>query len=217
MSAPVPVEPGKVIAVHLAFESRAAQRGRRPKQPSYFIKATSSLAGSGDDSAKAAAAALTSAMKAAGTTVTVKASVTGGKPCSNDNKEYANGQIPTSGLCPLWSAPGDSLRPKAAVAFNAMSKAYAKDFGHPICVTDSYRSYSEQVAVKASRGFWAARPGTSNHGLGLALDLCDGVNSFGSPQHAWMKQNAPLYGWFHPSWAGPSGATPEPWHWEFAG
>lgn len=49
MSAPVPVEPGKVIAVHLAFESRAAQRGRRPKQPSYFIKATSSLAGSGDE------------------------------------------------------------------------------------------------------------------------------------------------------------------------
>ncbi|AKK07639.1 fumarylacetoacetate hydrolase family protein [Corynebacterium testudinoris] len=43
----LPVNPGKVIAVHLAFESRAAQRGRRPKQPSYFIKATSSLAPSG--------------------------------------------------------------------------------------------------------------------------------------------------------------------------
>lgn len=43
----LPVQPGKVIAVHLAFESRAAQRGRRPKQPSYFIKATSSLSPSG--------------------------------------------------------------------------------------------------------------------------------------------------------------------------
>ena len=44
----LPVEPGKIIAVHVAFESRAAQRGRRPSAPSYFLKATSSLAGPGD-------------------------------------------------------------------------------------------------------------------------------------------------------------------------
>lgn len=52
MTAPIPVQPGKIIAVHLAFESRAAQRGRRPKQPSYFIKATSSLAGSGGEAVR---------------------------------------------------------------------------------------------------------------------------------------------------------------------
>lgn len=34
---------GKVIAVHLAFRSRALQRGRTPAMPSYFLKATSSL------------------------------------------------------------------------------------------------------------------------------------------------------------------------------
>ncbi|WP_309131846.1 fumarylacetoacetate hydrolase family protein [Brevibacterium sp.] len=44
----IPVSPGKIIAVHVAYESRAAQRGRRPAQPSYFLKATSSLAASGD-------------------------------------------------------------------------------------------------------------------------------------------------------------------------
>ena len=43
----VPVHPGKIIAVHVAYESRAAQRGRRPAAPSYFLKPTSSLAGSG--------------------------------------------------------------------------------------------------------------------------------------------------------------------------
>lgn len=43
----IPVQPGKIIAVHVAFESRAAQRGRWPKKPSYFLKATSSLAASG--------------------------------------------------------------------------------------------------------------------------------------------------------------------------
>lgn len=40
----LPEKPGKIIAVHVAFESRAAQRGRWPKTPSYFLKATSTLA-----------------------------------------------------------------------------------------------------------------------------------------------------------------------------
>ncbi|PXA76819.1 fumarylacetoacetate hydrolase family protein [Auritidibacter ignavus] len=50
----VPVTPGKIIAVHVAFESRAAQRGRRPATPSYFLKPTSSLSGSGADVARPA-------------------------------------------------------------------------------------------------------------------------------------------------------------------
>ena len=39
--------PGKIIAVHLNYPSRAAQRGRTPAQPSYFLKPSSSLAASG--------------------------------------------------------------------------------------------------------------------------------------------------------------------------
>ncbi|WP_200952542.1 fumarylacetoacetate hydrolase family protein [Agromyces sp. Soil535] len=39
--------PGKIIAVHLNYPSRAAQRGRTPVQPSYFLKPSSSLAASG--------------------------------------------------------------------------------------------------------------------------------------------------------------------------
>lgn len=140
-----------------------------------------------------------------------------GKPCSNAGANYPNGLFPTSALCPLWQAPGEMLQPRAAAAFNAMSQAYAKQSGSPICVTDSYRTLSQQYVTKAKRGRFAARPGTSRHGLGLALDLCGGINNFGSPAHLWMKQNAPLYGWFHPSWAAPNAATPEPWHWEYSG
>ena len=44
----LPGRPGKIIAVHLSYESRAAQRGRRPAHPSYFFKASSSVAASGD-------------------------------------------------------------------------------------------------------------------------------------------------------------------------
>src|SRR5690606_20329670 len=39
--------PGKIIAIHLSYASRADQRGRRPASPSYFFKATSSVATSG--------------------------------------------------------------------------------------------------------------------------------------------------------------------------
>ncbi|MGO1562196.1 MAG: fumarylacetoacetate hydrolase family protein [Actinomycetaceae bacterium] len=39
--------PGKIVAVHVAYASRAAERGRRPEFPSYFLKASSSLTGSG--------------------------------------------------------------------------------------------------------------------------------------------------------------------------
>lgn len=45
----VPYEgrPGKIIAVHLNYPSRIAQRGRVPEQPSYFLKPATSVSASG--------------------------------------------------------------------------------------------------------------------------------------------------------------------------
>jgi len=134
-----------------------------------------------------------------------------------DTSAYSNGAIPAAALCPLWGAPGHRLRADAAAAFEKMAKAYAAEFGSPLCVTDSYRSLGEQVRVYAAKPKLAAHPGTSNHGWGTALDLCGGIESFGTTQHAWMLTHAPLFGWFHPGWAEPTGSKPEPWHWEFAG
>ncbi|MCK2022419.1 fumarylacetoacetate hydrolase family protein [Microbacterium sp. kSW2-24] len=39
--------PGKIIAIHLSYASRADQRGRRPAAPSYFFKPSSSVGVSG--------------------------------------------------------------------------------------------------------------------------------------------------------------------------
>ena len=39
--------PSKVVAVHLNYRSRAAERGRIPAEPSYFLKPPSSLSGDG--------------------------------------------------------------------------------------------------------------------------------------------------------------------------
>jgi LAS superfamily LD-carboxypeptidase LdcB len=120
-------------------------------------------------------------------------------------------------LCPLPAAAGKYLRADAAYAFSRMSQAYAAAFGSPICVTSAYRSYDDQVRVSAERPGLAAKPGYSNHGWGTAADLCGGIDRFGTATHDWMLANAPLFGWFHPAWAEPSGKLPEPWHWEFGG
>ena len=136
--------------------------------------------------------------------------------CGKDIGSYPNGGLPPSALCPLYSSADEGLPHDAAVAFNAMSNAYERESGTPLCVTDGYRPLAEQIVVKKASPRLAATPGTSKHGLGLAVDLCGGVQSFAHPAHLWMQLNAPLYGWFHPAWAEPTGVTPEPWHWEFA-
>ncbi|HET9020463.1 MAG TPA: M15 family metallopeptidase [Ornithinibacter sp.] len=170
------------------------------------------LVGARSPAARAAAARLRDALRAASADVT---SI--GEPCTNDNHSYPNGLFPPSALCPLWGAPGERLAPGPAAAFNALSKAYAAQTGTPLCVTDSYRSLLEQISIKGTRGRFAATPGTSRHGLGRALDLCGGVQDFGSPAHRWMVQHGPMYGWFHPAWAAAGGSLPEPWHFEYAG
>jgi 5-oxopent-3-ene-1,2,5-tricarboxylate decarboxylase / 2-hydroxyhepta-2,4-diene-1,7-dioate isomerase len=45
---PEGLAPTKVIAVHLNYRSRAAQRGRTPSEPSYFLKPPSSVSDGGD-------------------------------------------------------------------------------------------------------------------------------------------------------------------------
>ncbi|MBB6171026.1 hypothetical protein HNR23_001086 [Nocardiopsis mwathae] len=130
-----------------------------------------------------------------------------------DLGQYANGRIPRSALCPL-PQPGEMLRADAAAAFIELDRAFAKRFGRAMCVTDSYRPLDEQVRLfREMAAGMAARPGTSTHGLGIAVDLCGGVNEHGSAEHGWMLANAPRYGWHNPPWAR-NGF--EPWHWEFS-
>ncbi len=128
---------------------------------------------------------------------------------------FANGMIPASALCSPQSARSHRLRCDAAHAFDAMAAAYAKQNGARLCITDSYRSYALQVKTYAKKPVLGAVPGTSNHGWGLAVDLCGGIQSYSSPQHAWMTKYAGRFGWRQPAWAQQGGSKQEPWHWEF--
>ena len=167
-----------------------------------------------------AAAQRAAASRAAAQRATASRSYVGGfgPACSAPGDgQYANGFLPDAVLCPLASAPGERLANGAAQAFDQLSALRRAQSGSALCVTDSYRDYAGQVAVFAAKPSLAATPGRSQHGLGLAVDLCGGVERFGTEAFAWMKANAPAYGFVHPAWAEPGGGKPEPWHWEYVG
>lgn len=121
-----------------------------------------------------------------------------------------NGRLAAEDLCELW-VPGEKLRGDAAVAFSALNEHYKSEFGHDICLSDTYRSLSRQYATKRARGYLAATPGTSMHGWGLAVDLCRESSS--GVSRTWLNKNAAIYGWWNPTWAKTS--KYEPWHWEY--
>jgi peptidoglycan DL-endopeptidase CwlO len=129
---------------------------------------------------------------------------------------FPNGFIPLTALCGI-GLPGHALRCDAASSFQAMSAAFGSSFGRPLCVTDSYRTFDSQVRLYGLKPALAAIPGTSNHGWGLAVDLCGGAEAFGTPEYAWLVHYGPSFGWSNPPWAQPGRGREEPWHWEFVG
>lgn len=126
----------------------------------------------------------------------------------------ANGRIPDENLCEVDAGPLH-LRSDAAAAFWRLAEAYETRFGSELCVTDGYRSLVDQERLYAAKPGLAARPGTSNHGWGIAVDLCGGVESFDTEQHIWLAETARDFGWSNPEWAQATGSKPEPWHWEY--
>lgn len=128
--------------------------------------------------------------------------------------KYANGRIPASALCPI-GVGAHRLRCDAATGFKQLSRAYAQRFGGPLLVSDSYRSLAGQIRCRQEKGWLCAVPGTSNHGLGLAVDLAGPGHSCGTTEHRWLEANAGRYGWLWPSWARPTGSKTECWHWQY--
>lgn len=129
---------------------------------------------------------------------------------------YPNGFIPRAALCRIGVGQ-HLLRCDAAAAFTVLTGAYAAAFGREACVTDSYRTFAGQVGLYRSKPALAAVPGTSNHGWGMAVDLCGGAQSFATAEYAWLVANAPRLGWSNPHWARRGQGREEPWHWEFTG
>ena len=132
----------------------------------------------------------------------------GGRPPAG-----VNGELPESSLCTLFDGH-TQMRSDAAVAFAELNQAFVAQFGADLCLASGYRTLAQQRAVKAQKGGLAAAPGKSNHGWGLAVDLCSSETS--GAHWAWLNENGPLYGMDNPAWARPGGSGPhEKWHWEY--
>ena len=119
---------------------------------------------------------------------------------------YGNGKVPTDALGGI-AGTNHRLWTPAARSLEALRAAAARD-GVTIGITDSYRTYESQVSLAERKGLYsqgglAAKPGTSDHGWGIATDLrLDGK------AQTWMRANAGAYGFVED--------TPrEPWHWGY--
>lgn len=109
------------------------------------------------------------------------------------------------------------LRPDAAAALVRLNDAFRGRFGSAMDIDLTYRSYPDQVAIRAALGTIAAKPGTSRHGTGNALDVQEWscIYGFGTEKREWLVANAPGFGWVSPSWAREGADNPEYWHYEY--
>ncbi len=78
---------------------------------------------------------------------------------------------------------------------------------------------TEPVAMHRVCSPPTAKPGNSNHGWGRAVDITAGdrLLTCDSEAFGWLKEEAHLYGWVHPGWAGCGEPKQEAWHWEWGG
>ena len=124
-----------------------------------------------------------------------------------------NGKLPASDLTPI---PGGQLRKDAAIAWLAMRSFIGKETGVWICPTSprtAYRPVQDQHyfwnLYQSGKGALAARPGTSNHGWGIAVDLPTPA------MQAAVRQHGHTFGWGIKGGQLPSDAPSEAWHCTF--
>jgi len=148
----------------------------------------------------------------------------------NDNVAYSVVKILKEHLTTPSSyslAPHDSdntMTTTTACAFSQMHTAASQD-GVLIKIASGFRTiqrqeyfYSCYINKNCNNGNLAAKPGTSNHGKGIALDLNTDCGSQTGPKpncgsskvYQWLLKNANKYGFTRT-------VQSEPWHWEYRG
>jgi len=119
-----------------------------------------------------------------------------GRPLLTGEGAYPVARMPLTGT--------RGLAPPMTSAVEAFNAAFEQQFGHPLSITSGFRTHEEQAALYAQYGpSRAARPGTSLHERGLAVDLA----AQNARERAWQLANAPRFGLEAP-------LSHEPWHFQ---
>ncbi len=147
------------------------------------------------------------------------------------DKEYEPDDLESISWAHINTAGRSSLklRKVARDALSYMAADFEAKFGVPLTVISSYRSAKYQQRMwdlgKCSDSL-CAPPGSSEHQLGLAMDLFDAttekeyLENFNYRRYiSWLQQNAHLYGWHQSYQKGESidNYEVEPWHWRYLG
>lgn len=134
--------------------------------------------------------------------------------------------------------PGQlSMRPDAAAALEEMFAACKEDIGVTLKAVSGFRSYEKQSTLYSNKlkkvngsqkraDEYVARPGASEHQLGMAMDLGQTNNtsltaSFGSTKGGqWIREHCWEYGFilrYDEPWEDVTGYKYEPWHVRYVG
>ena len=154
------------------------------------------------------------------------------------NREFAvsSDYAPDDLVLPNVKRTGNTVMLRAEAA-NALEQLFAaaKEQGHTLVAVSGYRSYRTQSNIfarkvnsvgKRAAMLLVAPPGTSEHQLGLAMDIgCQGEmgleSSFGRTEEGkWVAQNCHRFGFiirYKEEWTDITGYAYEPWHLRYIG
>ncbi len=131
----------------------------------------------------------------------------------------------------LWNVSRNdlSLRPEAYAALEDLSRAALND-GIKLLVSSTYRSYQYQEGLfnryvkqdgEALAERYSARPGTSQHQLGVAIDFGSITDDWGDTKMGkWVYEHAAEHGWslsFPQGYEDVTGYMWECWHFRYIG
>ncbi len=141
-------------------------------------------------------------------------------------QKQANGKLPESMLVALsWDPEKTLIAAPAAADLGRLNTAFKKKFGKNLDIDLAYRTLETQKFFYQELGSYiAAKPGTSNHGWGLAIDVPESYDySFKGKYYKWLKANSKKYNWVHrknlEEFRSDGSRNPyaEAWHFEYVG
>ena len=151
-------------------------------------------------------------------------------------KNMVNGTIPANVLAQIGN--GMMLHKEAAVQYLKLKEQARKD-NIRFTISSAYRPLADQVRLykKYPKG-QAAKPGSSIHGWGCAIDFGEIANDCKvkgggikgrtgaavnqkvrqtNPLYRWLSVYGPKYGWYNPARLADNSGNDEAWHWEYWG
>ena len=143
-----------------------------------------------------------------------------GKYSAKQVRAQKNGKIPERMLVAIaWDKEKTLIAAPALKNLNRLNAAFKKKFGHNLDIDLAYRTRATQdVYWEALGPYVAARPGTSNHGWGTAIDVPETYGySFRGKYYNWLKANSKKYNWVHRKILEEGSPYAEAWHFEYTG